>query len=55
MIYKNERKAIICTGCANQIKGEYIVREKNGVEEYYHPQCAKSAGVLKLPVQIRFT
>ncbi len=48
-------KAITCTDCAKLIVGEYIVRKKNGKEEYYHPQCAKSAGVLKLPVQIRFT
>jgi hypothetical protein len=55
MFYKNERKAIMCTSCANQIKGEYMVLEKSGAEEYYHPQCAKNAGVVKLPVQIRFT
>ena len=55
MLYKNEIKGIMCMSCANQIKGEYIVIEKSGAEEYYHPQCAKNAGVVKLPVQIRFT
>jgi len=33
----NGRKAILCKICANQIKGECVVHEKNGIEEYYHP------------------
>ncbi len=48
-------KAIICADCAKSIAGEYIVQKKNGQEEYYHPECAKRKGALKLPVQIRFT
>ncbi len=57
MLYKNksESKDIMCTSCSKQIKGEYIVLKKLSAEEYYHPQCARTAGVLKLPVQIRFT
>ncbi|NJD75650.1 MAG: hypothetical protein FIB08_00950 [Candidatus Methanoperedens sp.] len=49
------RKAVICTGCKLQIAGEYIVLKKNNIEGFFHPQCAKSTGMLKLPVQIRFT
>ncbi len=48
-------KIITCTGCAQQIIGEYVVRKKNSREEYYHKQCARSAGLLELPVEIRFT
>ncbi len=48
-------KAITCTGCKQKIIGEYIVLKKDGREEYYHLQCAKSTGTLQLPVQIRFT
>ncbi len=55
MIELQTGKAITCTDCAKPIVGEYIVLEKNGKEEYHHPQCARRAGVLKLPVQIRFT
>ncbi len=51
---KNE-KTMTCTSCVRQIIGEYIVREKNGREEYYHKKCARSAGLLKLPVGLRFT
>lgn len=55
MVKLQIRKAVICTGCELQIAGEYIVLKKNSKEEFFHPQCAKSTGMLKLPVQIRFT
>ena len=50
-----KRNDITCAGCAKQIIGEYIIRKKNGGEEYFHSRCARSAGQMKLPVQIRFT
>lgn len=34
-------------------KGEYVVHEKNGMEEDYHPQCAKDKK-LQLPITIKF-
>ena len=49
----NGRKAILCKICANEIKGEYVVHEKNGLEEDYHPQCAKDVK-LQLPITINF-
>jgi len=49
----NGRKAILCKICAKQIKGEYVVHEKNGMEEDYHPQCAKDKK-LQLPITIKF-
>jgi hypothetical protein len=49
----NGRKAILCKICANEIKGEYVVHEKNGLEEDYHPQCAKDIK-LQLPITINF-
>ena len=55
MVELKAEKAITCTGCARQIIGEYVVVKRNGREEYYHKECARSAGLLKLPVEIRFT
>lgn len=49
----NGRKAILCKICANQIKVECVVHEKNSIEEYYHPECAKDIK-LQLPITIKF-
>ncbi len=47
------QKAIWCKICGKQITGEYIVHEKNGREEDYHPQCAKDIK-LELPITLKF-
>lgn len=49
----DRRKALLCKICANQINGEYVIHEKNGIEEYYHSQCAKDKK-LQLPIIIKF-
>jgi len=51
--HMNGQKALLCKICANQIKGEYVIHEKNGIEEYYHSQCAKDKQ-LQLPITIKF-
>ena len=43
---------ILCKICANQIKGECVIK-KNDIEVYYHPQCAKDKE-LQLPITIKF-
>lgn len=46
-------KEIICTGCDMKIDGECVVKQRDGKEEHYHPDCARARNV-RLPVQIRF-
>lgn len=49
----NAVKDIICSGCDRVIDGECVVKQRNGIEEHYHPGCARVRNI-SLPLQIRF-
>lgn len=44
---------IICTSCDVKIDDECVVKQRNGIEEHYHPGCARVRNI-PLPLQIKF-
>lgn len=49
----NAVTGITCSGCDMKIDGEYVMKQRYGKEEHYHPWCARARNIT-LPLHIRF-